>query len=315
MADKKEEMLGAVAIKPVGWDRTGWEAFGYFIYDPDNGTVLSRTPKSWALITIFYTIYYSCLAAFWYVCLLIFFSTLPEAVDGPKWQQENSLIGINPGVGIRPLNQDSRIDSNIFMLQEGDTNMVPSTPDGEGDLNIDYARRAEMFMEVYKKPSGDNYEDFDISTLGPCKDHPYGFVGDNVSPCVFLKFNKIWGWNPTPITEEDFAANEWPESFHNHWKAQSDHEQIWVDCQGRNAADKEALSGMEYYPADRGFDTKYFPFAGNKEEYHSPLVAVQFTDLPKGQLIHVECRSYYQGVRHETKSKTGLVTFEVLIKS
>ena len=98
MADKKEDMLGAVAIKPEGWDRTGWEAFRYFIYDPNNGTVLSRTPKSWALITIFYTIYYSCLAAFWYVCLLIFFSTLPEAAEGPKWQQENSLIGINPGM-------------------------------------------------------------------------------------------------------------------------------------------------------------------------------------------------------------------------
>ena len=94
---KKEDLLGAVAIKPPGWDRTGFEAFRYFLYDPDNGTVLSRTPKSWALITIFYTIYYSCLAAFWYVCLLIFFQTLPDAALGPKWQQEGSLIGINPG--------------------------------------------------------------------------------------------------------------------------------------------------------------------------------------------------------------------------
>ena len=96
-AEKKEELLGAVAIKPPGWDRTGLEAFRYFLYDPDNGTILSRTPKSWALITIFYTIYYSCLAAFWYACLLIFFTTLPAATDGPKWQQEGSLIGINPG--------------------------------------------------------------------------------------------------------------------------------------------------------------------------------------------------------------------------
>ena len=95
--EKKEELLGAVAIKPPGWDRTGLEAFRYFLYDPDNGTILSRTPKSWALITIFYTIYYSCLAAFWYACLLIFFTTLPAATDGPKWQQEGSLIGINPG--------------------------------------------------------------------------------------------------------------------------------------------------------------------------------------------------------------------------
>jgi len=320
MAEKKEEMLGAVAIKPVGWDRTGWEAFRYFIYDPDNGTVLSRTPKSWALITIFYTIYYSCLAAFWYVCLLIFFSTLPDAAAGPKWQQQDSLIGINPGVGIRPLNRDSRIDSNMFMLQEGDNNMVPTTKDGEGDLNIDYAVRAESFMKVYSKASGDDYLDFDTATLGPCENSPYGFVGDVVTPCVFLKFNKIWGWNPTPIGEEDFAkaeedGNPWPADFKAHWDAQADKDKIWVDCQGRNAADKEALAGMEYYPASRGFETKFFPFQGNKESYHSPLVAVRFTDLPKGQLVHIECRSYYAGVRHETKSKTGLVTFEMILKS
>ena len=81
---------------------------------------------------------------------------------------------------------------------------------------------------------------------------------------------------------------------------------------------------MSYYPASRGFETKYFPFQGNKDEYHSPLVAVQFSGLPKGQLIHVECKSYYQqetyyivyyrGVRQVTNLKTDLVTFEILIE-
>ena len=93
----QEELLGAGAIKPVGWDRTGWETFRYFLHDPDNGTFLSRTPLSWLKITVFYTIYYSCLAAFWYVCLLIFFQTLPEVDSGPKWKESGSLIGENPG--------------------------------------------------------------------------------------------------------------------------------------------------------------------------------------------------------------------------
>ena len=26
----------------VGWDRTGWEAFKYMLFDPDNGTILTR---------------------------------------------------------------------------------------------------------------------------------------------------------------------------------------------------------------------------------------------------------------------------------
>merc|ERR1712037_483642 len=62
MADdaKLEEIqkLGGTAIKPVGWDRTGWEAFQYMLYNPDTGEVLTRTPLSWLKITVFYCIYY-----------------------------------------------------------------------------------------------------------------------------------------------------------------------------------------------------------------------------------------------------------------
>merc|ERR1712037_841607 len=45
---KLEEIqkLGGTAIKPVGWDRTGWEAFQYMLYNPDTGEVLTRTPLS-----------------------------------------------------------------------------------------------------------------------------------------------------------------------------------------------------------------------------------------------------------------------------
>ena len=91
------QKLGGTAIKPVGWDRTGWEAFQYMLWNPDTGEVLTRTPLSWLKITVFYCIYYSCLAGFWIACMNIFFATLPENMDGPKWQQADSIIGVNPG--------------------------------------------------------------------------------------------------------------------------------------------------------------------------------------------------------------------------
>merc|ERR1712038_694937 len=90
------QKLGGTAIKPVGWDRTGWEAFQYMLWNPDTGEVLTRTPLSWLKITVFYCIYYSCLAGFWIACMNIFFATLPENMDGPKWQQADSIIGVNP---------------------------------------------------------------------------------------------------------------------------------------------------------------------------------------------------------------------------
>ena len=33
----------------------------------------------------------------------------------------------------------------------------------------------------------------------------------------------------------------------------------------------------------------------------------------RGQLVHIECRAYYSGVRHDSKDKLGLVQFEVQI--
>merc|ERR1711973_756720 len=74
----------------------------------------------------FYIIYYTLLACFWIACLVIFFQTLPEEVDGPKWQQDWGLIGNNPGVGLRPRNTDARIDSQMFVLQGNDENIHPS---------------------------------------------------------------------------------------------------------------------------------------------------------------------------------------------
>merc|ERR1712107_721322 len=100
---------------------------------------------SWLKITVFYCIYYSCLAGFWIACMNIFFATLPENIDGPKWQQADSIIGVNPGVGLRPRNTDARIDSQMFVLEQGDTNIHMSEHEGEGDLNADYVARTEKF--------------------------------------------------------------------------------------------------------------------------------------------------------------------------
>ena len=48
----KPKLLGGTAIKPP--ERHGWEKISYLIYDKDTGEILTRTPKSWALIFIFF---------------------------------------------------------------------------------------------------------------------------------------------------------------------------------------------------------------------------------------------------------------------
>jgi len=332
------ETLGGTAIKPEGWDRTGMEAFKYFLYNPKTGEILSRTPLSWFKITAFYIVYYSCLAGFWLACLNIFFLTLPENRMGPKWSMDDSLIGTNPGVGLRPQNTDKRIDSQMFVLKKSETSKIPTNEgkdnEGEGDLNADYAARMRKFLAVYETPASGDYKSFDVNnTLGDCKAFPYGYVApdanSNPSPCIFIKFNKIWGWDPKDLESLDqdprFTKDEkdggFPKAVIDKYNANgAGNKDIIVNCHGRYPADEEALQNMEYFPSNQVISADYFPYKGGKDisgnVYHPPLVAVKINPTEKsiGQLLHVECRAYYYDVEHSTKDKMGLVQFEVLIK-
>lgn len=330
-------LLGGTAIKPKGWDRKGMEAFKYMIYNPDTGEVFTRTPLSWLKITVFYIVYYSLLVGFWAACLQIFFLTLPEAEDGPKWTLDSSRIGVNPGVGMRPAPTDKNIDSQMLYLNKSSDNMKETNDDGEGNLNIDYAVRMRNYIkknyDQALEPCDDNRLrekgekacKFDFEMLGDCKDFPYGFVnpGENgfINPCIYLKFNKIYNWVPVPINKENLDDEKYKDTYADMThemkeiiKNADNPDYIWLDCKGRFAADKERID-MTFFPANQGIPIKYFPFQGG--DYQPPLVAVRLNmNKPQsttGQLIHVQCKAWFEGVIHNTRDKMGMVMFEVFL--
>jgi len=156
------QLLGGTAIKPKGWDRTGLEAVKYLIWNPDTGEFLTRTPLSWAKITVFYIIYYSCLAGFWAAAMAIFFQTIPNYTAGPKWTQNSSIIGTNPGLGAKPANSDLRIDSSIYKFSIKDNGKGArecgsvegggkKQPCGEGDTTLDWIKRMNEFVDKKDK--------------------------------------------------------------------------------------------------------------------------------------------------------------------
>jgi len=341
--DEKQIPLGGTAIKPVGWDRTGWEKFRYFLYNPDTGAFLSRTPESWLKIILFYIIYYSLLTIFWIACLQIFFTTLPEG--RPRWLLSESIIGTNPGLGIRPGMPDSRIDSSLFVISAASEDMKPTNDDGEGDKNADYVQRITNFLGKYNNSTGmsDCTEAenrvrapeeknclFDKSVLGACAKKPYGYVvqypdTNVVEPCFFLKFNKIFDWNPVPVNASELdepAFNKMTPQLKARIRRSSDINYLWIDCDGRYPADREAVE-IEYFPPHQGIPLKYFPFRGG--QYQPPLIAIKVHQVnPQGetgtqsvnygQLIHLECRAWYHGVVHDTKDKLGLVQFDLMLE-
>jgi len=315
MADDAPKVLGGTAIRPK--ERHGWEAVKYLLYNPETGEVLTRTPKSWALITVFYLIYYSCLAAFWAAMMAVFLQTLPTE-HRPKLETTAGLIGKSPGLGLRPAQSADFVDSSMIMYD----------PDEQSSWQ-GWATRCKEFLDKNydknKKPT--ESPEFDITTLGPCGKGNYGY--DEGKPCIFLKLNKIYNLEHTYYTKENIDSSnpafkeleeesqksleDMPEELKKFIEGKSgeDAKQVWVDCQPKNPADKEVLpkGKITYYP-ERGFPHKYFPFKG-QENYRSPLVAVQFEPKTRGQLVHIECRAWAGNIGYNRRDKIGIASFEI----
>jgi len=296
-------MVGATAIRPK--ERHGWDAVSNFLYERDTGKVMTRTPKSWALISGFYLIYYSCLAAFWALMFYIFWQTL--SLDEPKWQAGNGLIGESPGLGLRPGQDPMFVDSSMIVFSDNEADVGNPGDDGYVPGWGGWRDRTTKFLEAYRKKP---YEDFDVSTLGPCSMAPYGY--DKGKPCIFLKLNKIYNLQHTFYDNITTAFPEdMPKPLQTHIGSQSNKKQVWVHCKPKKTADEEGLKEIKYYPATQGFPDKYFPYL-RQDNYKSPLVAVQFEPKSKGQLLHIECRAWAGNIGYNRRDKIGINSLEIL---
>jgi len=311
MAEPAPMVLGGTAIKPK--ERHGWERIRYIFHNPETGEILSRTPKSWALITGFYIIYYSCLAGFWLAMLNIFFLTLSD--EKPKWLNENGLIGSSPGLGLKPGQIDKLIDSSMIAYNMDNT-ADQGTPGNENYVagTDGWVERITEFLKPYKTCNNTITKCFDISSFGDCgdADTKYGFEAGK--PCVYLKLNKIFDLTNDNFRTEEVLPEKMPETLKAQIKTAGFPDQTWVECHGEYPADVEALKGIKYFPETQGFAGDRFPYLGKTEPaYQSPLIAVQFADVTRNQLVHVECRAWAANIGYSKRDRIGINHLELLI--
>ena len=218
----KPHILGGTAIKPK--ERHGWERIRYILHNPETGTILSRTPKSWALITIFYLIYYTFLAAFWSLMMFVFWQTLDMAT--PKWIAEQSIIGTSPGLGLRPEQTDALIDSSMIFFnkdQREDSGNVAGWGGWSDRLEAflgTYTNKGKQCSETDKVESGSGEAcHFNLAALGPCNTKGHGY--DIAQPCIFLKLNRIYGVSNDPYNDPEDLPEEMPANLKEHIKSRS----------------------------------------------------------------------------------------------
>jgi Sodium / potassium ATPase beta chain len=68
-----------------------------------------------AKILIFYVIFYAALAGFFAAIFAVFYQTLDP--HQPKWKLNDGLIGNNPGLGFRPMPDDSNVESTLIWFE------------------------------------------------------------------------------------------------------------------------------------------------------------------------------------------------------
>lgn len=141
------------------------------------------------------------------------------------------------------------------------------------------------------KPSKKQVCRLDVDNFGECgRNNSYGYKSN--SPCIFLKLNRIYGWEPEYYNDTKELPEEMPKGLKDHIASLDvkSRNQVWVSCQGEDGSDKEILGEVEYFPT-RGFPSYFYPYL-NVKNYVSPLVAVKFS-RPDGKEKYEVIGNFY----------------------
>ncbi|XP_066597906.1 sodium/potassium-transporting ATPase subunit beta-2-like [Prorops nasuta] len=300
--------------------RTRWKVICDGIYNPAKGTYLDKTPKQWGVTGLFYLIFFSVLAVFFAICMKGLMASLPT--ERPRWTLDSSLIGTTPGLGFRPISENTAERSLIWYSASNAT-----------QVEI-WANRLDKFLEQYKNssllPNGGRNQQIcssaqplkegnacavDVNNWGPCSpEERYGY--NNSSPCIFIKLNRIFDWVPDYYNDPQNLHKDMPEELVNYIKNTNSSwlNTVWVSCKGENPHDKEAIGELEYYPKYHGFPGYYYPYR-NTPGYLSPVVAVRFLRPARNRIINVECRAWAKNVQYSSvkSEKKGATHFELMV--
>ncbi|TNM97967.1 sodium/potassium-transporting ATPase subunit beta-3a [Takifugu rubripes] len=256
------------------------------IYNPRTGEVLGRTASSWALILLFYLVFYCFLAGMFALTMWVLLLTLDD--DAPRYRDRIP----SPGLVIRPNFPE------IYYNKTDPRNYA------------DYIQKLENFLQKYNETQqqknkncleGQHFmQENDNKTKEVCRfrrdvlslcsglsDTNFGY--SEGKPCVLLKMNRIIGLMP--------RGNP------------------YINC----TIKREIPVQIQYFPSEANFDKMYFPYYGKKahNDYLQPLVAVKLL-LGKedyNKELPVECRVEGSDLRNndERDKYLGRVTFRIKV--
>lgn len=290
MGKKEEKSLKETIVENA-------QGFALFLYNKEEGTVLGRTGRGWARISVFYLFYYLFLAALFMISINLTLSCLDE--ETPYFQTRLQT----PGVSLQP-----KLPSKVAL----NTDIRYSRSDPSK-----FVTHLEKFLEPYAD------QDF-----GSCNASTYADQYKQGKPCIYLKTNKIIGWEPHPFLDlkvetdraDNRADNSKAPALVEHLQELGvgyDPELMYISCYGLKEEDKNKLGAVEYFPKGApGIHASNFPYQGKKkdESYLPPIMAVHFPNVEKNVEISVGCKAYALNILDDQRTNSGFMHFKIKIE-
>ncbi|XP_072295633.1 sodium/potassium-transporting ATPase subunit beta-1a [Eucyclogobius newberryi] len=280
----------------------GWKTF---IWNSERKEFLGRTGCSWAKITLFYIIFYGCLAGIFIGTIQAMLVTLSNYK--PTYQDRVAP----PGLSHTPRSVKSEI---AFNLNDPDTfnkyiaSVTLLLKKYNDKMQTDDMKYEDCGLEPLSyKDRGTLESDqgvrkacrFSRSLLGPCSgegetEPSYGFKEGK--PCLIVKLNRIVNYRPRVPSNDSI-----PEPLMSSLSPNL----IPIFCKNKRDEDKHKIGEIKYHGIKGGFPLQYYPYYGKllHPQYLQPLVAVQFTNLTLGEELRIECKVFGKNIGYSEKDR------------
>ncbi|XP_039193869.1 sodium/potassium-transporting ATPase subunit beta-2 isoform X2 [Crotalus tigris] len=273
-----------------------------FVWNPRTHQFMGRTGSSWALILLFYFVFYAFLTALFCLTMWVLLQTVDPFL--PKYQDRLSI----PGMMIRPRTDTLEITYNLTKTESWDnyvkmlnTFLEAYNDSRQAAMNefcqpgryneqpdngvLNYPKRACQFNRTFLR---------DCSGLN---DSTYGYQEGR--PCILVKMNRVIKF---------YAGANQPMN---------------ISCTAkipRSTQEKEEemqkLGEIAMFPAEGNIDLMYFPYYGKKihVNYTQPVVAVKFLNLTFNHEHNVECKINAANIKTDERDKfAGRVAFKIRV--
>jgi sodium/potassium-transporting ATPase subunit beta len=248
--------------------------------------------------------------------MAVFLQTLDPYA--PTQQHKYSMLKDNPGMGFW---QTSAIDSALIYFASNNESTYTTYITGIENITQIYANSQPQSLQqdCEPGPGKSNFSAgcaFSPSLLGfnctPESNFGYA-IG---KPCVLLRINKIYAWDPTSTlfdgtnSTNEFQYSQIPNYLKTNYTRNSSNNYIPVSCQGENDGDVDSINKVTFYP-ENGFSASFYPYF-NQPNYVPPAVMAQFDVVP-GHVIMISCKVWTKIMIHDQTDLQGQIHIELYV--